>query len=165
MIRVWQIAQQSVDTEGVRPRMGAACSMSNRTTAPYYVALLSAPMKCNDTYGSSPTTQLSWPGPIEVQSPGVRSTSQPSFINTFARPESTRPMWSTSQRAAPVAAPTCSDHFQPGLVACTSYGHVPDLDDFDFPFSNFRVSSGESNRLINACIGLTPVWSAETYVH
>ena len=49
----------------------------------------SACVKSTATYGSSPMTQMSWPGGMSKMSPALSSRSVPSTIRTPIRPETT----------------------------------------------------------------------------
>src|SRR5205823_872232 len=62
-----------------------------------HVAYRSAPMKCSDTYGSAPSTQLSCPGAMWNRSPGPSVNALPSSMTTRHRPETTSPTCSTRQ--------------------------------------------------------------------
>src|SRR5579885_1987172 len=91
-------------------------------------------------------------------SPARSSYIVPSFIAAVAAPEITTPTCSTWQLLAPVAPPACVDHFQPGsYVARPSV--IPLMRTIsNLPFSNVRISSGESNRFrITSSIASAPL--------
>ncbi len=67
-------------------------------------AYVVAPIRCSETYGSSPTTQLSCPAGIAKRSPASITNSEPSAMRTAARPDTTMPTCSTSHIVAPVGA-------------------------------------------------------------
>src|SRR5262245_39913866 len=62
------------------------------------------------------------------------------------RPDITSPTCSTWHSFAPVAAPTCSDHFQPGSYVARPIVILPIWTSSNFPLSNLRTSSGFSKR-------------------
>ena len=61
----------------------------------------------SETYGASPTSQLSWgaAGMWKIE-PGPSSIVSPPFIAAVARPDTTMPTCSTSQSSVPAMGPT-----------------------------------------------------------
>src|SRR5262249_48276592 len=89
---------------GARRRRKPTCGPGQvqRLVRRGYLAYRSAPRKCRDTEGSSPTTQLSCgSGGMENRSPGRNSTTRTPANAAVATPDTTRPACSTEHRRPP----------------------------------------------------------------
>src|SRR5919199_982159 len=116
----------------------------------YYYPFLTKsfrPVKSTATTGSFPTTHALCPGGITRASPGPNSSSFPSSIMTFIRPDIIYWVCGAWQLFVLTSGFTHFSQLHPGSNVALPIVTSPSFASSILPFSNVRVSSGDESKL------------------